>query len=231
MWHEIHMNGIAMSNDIWIDLSSQGGVISALHVARTRWLRSCMVGKEVCWIEYSSAPTVDDSPQLMVELEEKTSPSKQLPWNGKHMKHIWKNIWNIWCLSFLLFELFHFGWKLKRLQSSESPRACGWYLGRIHFLFWHLWLLSWRRCKVTEGKMIIGLDRAAPWLDWPWKMVGGKFGTHPSLHWCNHCQCISVQEMPCYLLQCECVGVHICFYFSFQIYVSICSEKFRSTQV
>ena len=196
----IWINSIEMSNDVWIDLSSQGGVIGpgallgTLHdftilrhtlpkinvskknisvgatAARTRWLQSSMVGKEVCWIECSSAPIVDDSPQLMVELEEKTSPSKQLLLNGKHMKNICKyDVCNFWIL---LFELFHFGWKLKCLQSSEFPRACGWYLGRIHFLFWHLWLLSWRRCKVTEGKMIIGLDRAAPWLDWPYKIVG-----------------------------------------------------------
>ena len=42
------------------------------------------MGKEVCWIEYSSAPTMDGSPKFMVELEEKTSPSKQLLLNGKH---------------------------------------------------------------------------------------------------------------------------------------------------
>ena len=122
MWHEIHMNGIAMSNDIWIDLSSQGGVISALHVARTRWLRSCMVGKEVCWIEYSSAPTVDDSPQLMVELEEKTSPSKQLPWNGKHMKHIWKtyeiyDVCHFCCLSYFILVG---SWNACNLQSRPE---------------------------------------------------------------------------------------------------------------
>ena len=93
------------------------------------------MGKEVCWIEFSSAPTMDDSPKFMVELEEKTSPSKQLLLNGTHDG---KN--HDVCkfdvkLSFFLFELFHFGWKLKCLHFKSRLVACVWYLGRIHPLF------------------------------------------------------------------------------------------------